>query len=140
MCEVKYVKVLNIAGLSICRGFRISSVTLSLPIFVNMTGFWICTGHNNGRVLNIPGFWICQISAYASITQGSKYDWIWLNNAWINWLFWLWQGSEYACSKFYRILNMSLILNMLRLGIWQGWEYARITQGAEYAWISPNMF
>ena len=37
----------------------------------------------------IPGFRICQVVAYASITQGSGYAWIWLNNT-------LWQGSEYA--------------------------------------------
>ena len=33
------------------------------------------------------------------------------------------------------ILN---ILNTLALWIWQGHEYARATQGAEYAWIKPE--
>ena len=40
---------------------------------------------------------MCQVPAYASVTQGPKYDWI-------NWcfdkLFWLSQGSQYARSKF----------------------------------------
>ena len=41
--------------------------------------------------------------------------------------------SEYAWSKFRRVLNVPLVLNMPGLGIWQGCEYARITQGSEYA-------
>ena len=28
---------------------------------------------NYGRVLNIPGFRVCQVSANASVTQGSQY-------------------------------------------------------------------
>ena len=33
-------------------------------------------GCNYGRVMNILGLHICQFSAYASIAQGSGYDWI----------------------------------------------------------------
>ena len=29
---------------------------------------------------------------------------------------------------------MPPVLNMPELRIWQGFEYARVTQGAEYAW------
>ena len=35
-------------------------------------------------------------------------------------------------------LSTSLVLNTLGLRIWQGHEYARATQGAEYAWIKPE--
>ena len=42
-------------------------------------------------------------------------------------------GSEYALLKFHRVLNMPPILSMLRLGTFQGCEYARVTQGAKYA-------
>ena len=45
----------------------------------------------------------------------------------------LWQGSEYAWSTLHRVLNKPPILNMLGLRIWQGCEYARATQGAEYS-------
>ena len=38
-------------------------------------------GCNYGSVLNIPGFQMYQVSAYASIAQGSEYAWIWLSNA-----------------------------------------------------------
>ena len=44
----------------------------------------------------------------------------------------LWQGSEYTWSKFQRVLNMPPILNIPGLGVWQGCEYARAIQGAEY--------
>ena len=34
---------------------------------------------------------------------------------------------------------MPPVLNMPGLGIWQDWEYTKVTNGAEYAWISLNM-
>ena len=89
------------------------------------------TGCNYRRVLNIPGFRVCEVSGYASIAQGYEYAWIWLNNA-------LWQGSEYDWSTFHKVLNRPPVLNMPGLRIWQGCEYARVTQVAEYAWISLN--
>ena len=46
-------------------------------------------GYNYGMVLNIPGFRVCQVSAYASVAQGSEYVSIWLNDT-------LWQGPEYT--------------------------------------------
>ena len=97
-----------------------------------MIGFWICVGCNYGRVLDIPEFRVSQVSVYARVAQGSEYAWIWLNNA-------SWQSSEYACSMFYRVLNKPPVLNMQGLRIWQGFEYARVTQGAKYALISLNM-
>ena len=51
----------------------------------------------------------------------------------LNKLFSLWQGSQYAWSKFHRILNMPPVPNMSELGIWQGCKNTRVTQGAEYA-------
>ena len=84
-----------------------------------------------GRVLNIPGFQVCQISAYANVVEDSEYVRIWLNNA-------LWQSSEYGQSTFLRVLNKLPLLNMPGLWILQGFEYARVTQGTEYAWICLN--
>ena len=105
-------------------------------IFVNFHQIWQGSeyelGCNYGRVLNIPWFQVYQVSAYASIAQGSEYAWIWLNNT-------VWQGSEYAWSTFHRALNKPLVLNMVGCRIWQGCEYVMVTQGAEYAWISLNM-
>ena len=39
----------------------------------------------------------------------------------------------YAWSTFHRVLSKPPVLNMPELRIWQGCEYARVTQGAEYA-------
>ena len=50
--------------------------------FVNFRkygGVLNASGCNHERVSNIPGFGVCQISVYASVAQGSEYDWIWLN-------------------------------------------------------------
>ena len=41
--------------------------------------------------------------------------------------------SECTWSNLQKVLNKLLDLNM------QGYEYAAVTQGAEYAWISMNM-
>ena len=89
---------------------------------------WVCS---YGGVLNIPGLRICQVSAYASVAQGSAYASLWLNNA-------LLQGCEFAWSTFHSVLNKPTVLNMLGLWIWQGCEYTRVTQGVEYTWISQN--
>ena len=72
-------------------------------------------GYYYGMVLNIPGFWVCQVSAYASVAQGSEYVSIWLNDT-------LWQGPEYAWSTFHRALNKSPVLNMAGFIIWEGCE------------------
>ena len=89
------------------------------------------SGSDYRRVLNIPGFWVCWVLAYARVAQDSEYAWIWLNNA-------LWQGSEHARSTLHRVLNKPPVLNMLGLRIWQGFECATVTQGAEYVLISLN--
>ena len=115
MSGFKYVRVLNILKFSLI--WRGSEYVL---------------GCNYGKVLNIPGFRVGQVSAYASVAQDSEYPWICLNNV-------LWQGSEYARSTFHSVLNKPLVLNMPELRIWQGCEYARVPQGAQYAWISLNM-
>ena len=116
----KYVRVLNTPRLSILQGSEYAS------------------GRNNGRVLNITGCRIWQISEYVSITKCSEYAW--MMPAKLFWPFWLWQSSEYAWSKFHRVLNMPSVLNMPgELRIWQGCEYARVTKGVEYAWISLNI-
>ena len=50
----------------------------------------------------------------------------------------MWQGSEHARSTFHRVLSKPPVLNMLGLRIWQGFEYAIVTQGAECVLISLN--
>ena len=75
------------------------------------------SGCNYGRVPDIPGFWVYHISVYVSFALCSEYAW--------------W--------TFHKILNKPLFLNMSGLRIWQGCEYARVTQGAEYTWINLNM-
>ena len=108
---------------------------LNICRILNMSEFWIFVTFRKyalrfsyGKVLNIPGFRVCQVSAYASVAQGSEYSWIWLNNA-------LWQSSEYAWSTFHRVLSKPPVLYMPGLRIWQGCcEYARVTQSAKYAW------
>ena len=112
----KYIRVLKIWRFSYDR-------------ILNVSDAWIC---NYGWVLNIPGFQVCPVPAYASIAQGSEYAWIWLNNA-------LWKSSENAWSTFHRVLHMPPFLNVSGLRIWQSFEYASVTQGAKYAWISLNM-
>ena len=97
-----------------------------------MTGFWNAPGCNYGRVLDIPRFWVWQVSVYVTVPQGSEYAWKWLTNA-------LRQGSKYAWSTFHRVLYKLPVLNMQGLRIWQGCEYTRVTQDAEYAQISLNM-
>ena len=47
----------------------------------------------------------------------------------------LWQGSEYAWSKFYRLLNVRPVLNMTEL---EDCEYVKVTQDAEYALAMPQ--
>ena len=40
--------------------------------------------------------------------------------------------SEYAWSKFHRVLNMPLVLNVPGLEMWGGCEYAKVTDDPEY--------
>ena len=119
-------------------GFWISRITHSLSIFVNMTGFWmqLCKSSEYSRIPNISHF------LYVSVTQSSKYTWLWLNNTLIN------------CSDYGRILNIPgqnltgfwiclSVPNKPRLGIWQGWdsqlgnmqELLRVLNNPEWVWI-----
>ena len=86
----------------------------------------------------VEGFWIFQNSEYARFLRMQALHKV-LNNAWILLNNALSQGSEYAWSTFHRVLNKRPVLNMPGLRIWQGCEYAKVTQGAEYAWIILNM-
>ena len=47
------------------------------------------------------------------------------------WIIALWQGSEYVWSTFHRGLDNCPVLNMLGHRIWQGCQYAMVTQGVE---------
>ena len=122
--------------------FWICRATHGLPVFVNMTGFWICVrmqswkGSEHSRIPNMPGFCICKL------TQSFEYAWIWLNDAWIN------------CSVYGRVLNMpnqsftgfwicsgykyAEVWNLARLWIWKGYTGCRIyLNKPEYALIMP---
>ena len=92
---------------------------MGLPIFVNMTGFWICVGtqlwkgSEYSMIPNIPGFlickgytrfWICpnmaEVSRCALTTLNMhEYSRLWLDK----------QSSEYA-----RILNVSDAVHSIR--------------------------
>ena len=134
----KYVRVLNFQDCQYARVLNFEGYT-ELTYVVNMTGFWIWAGKQlrkgseYSRIPNMPDFCICK--------RHTRF-WICLNMAeYLNklfWPFWLWQVSEYTWSKFQRILNMPPILNMLGLGICQGWEDARVAKGAEYASRMPQ--
>ena len=94
----KYLQLLRF--LNICRALNMSRLwifqdcqyarALNFQGYTGFTCFHKCDkvsrmlGWNYERVLNILGFQICHGSAYAGITQGSKYALIRLNNAWIN--------------------------------------------------------
>ena len=51
----------------------------------------------------------------------------------------MWQGYEYTWSTFHRVLNKPPVPNMPGLRTWESFEYAMVTHGAEYAWVSLNM-
>ena len=128
----EYSRTINMPGLWISSGTQV------LPIFVSMAEFWICVGVQLWKaseysripnmIPNMPGF--CLFEGYRrfkvclNMVEKSR-----------NKLFQLWQVSEYAWSKFHRVLNMPPVLNMQELGIWQGCKYTRVTQGFEHDWI-----
>ena len=71
MSDVKYVRVLNFPGLSLCQSSEFSGFTYFRKCDRVLNDASRC---NYGWALNIPGFQICQIFAYVSATQSSEYD------------------------------------------------------------------
>ena len=61
-------------------GFKYVRVLDVSKFLLKWQGSEFVLGCNYGKVLNIPspGFRVCQVSAYASVAQGSEYAWIWL--------------------------------------------------------------
>ena len=60
-------------------------------------------------------------------------------DVWISLGYWICQDSEYTkVLKYTSVQNMFLILNMSEFWICHGSKYARVTQGFEYAWITPG--
>ena len=141
-----YVRMQLWKGSEYCRfpsmpGFWISRFSQGLPIFVNMIG-----------VLNIrpdavmEGLWIFQVSKYTKflhmqvlhkVLNMPEYGWIIPEKK----LFWLWQSSAFALSKFHRVLNMPLVLNMPGLRLWQIVNMRglhRVLNIPEYTWICLN--
>ena len=119
-------------------GFWISRVTQGLTIILNMTGFWIAVrmqlrkGSEYSGIPNMLGFCIC--AGYTSYK-------ICLNTAdqYVNKLFWLWHSSQNAWSKFHSIWNMTLVLDMPGVAIWQSCEYVRVIKYSEYTLRSLNI-
>ena len=95
------------------------------------------SGCNYASVLNTPGSQVFQVSAYASVAQGSEYAWIWLYNA-------LSQGPEYAWSTFQGFKNASgskytRVQNIIRLWICGGYTLCWCLNNPEYALIMSHM-
>ena len=96
------------------------------------------------RILNtrtiIEVFWIfqdCKHARTANLHVCKDYTRLWI---WLNKLFWLWQGSEYASVKFNRILNMSSeygrIWNQAKLWICQAYMgFWTCLSKPEYVWM-----
>ena len=127
---------------------NISSKTQSGPFFPKSGNFFL------------PGCASVSVDEYTSVSLNMpKYPWKWLNK-----LFWLCQGSEYACSSYIigRLLKMPPVLNKPGFWIWHGWiwkgyaefwiclimtpytsimpEYASIyLHVSQYAWIWLNI-
>ena len=110
---------------------------------LNIRKFWLiwqgsehALGCNNGRVLNILDFRVCQVSAYASVAQGSEYTWSTFHKVW----------TKPFGSKYVRAQNMIVNMFVKRLWIFEGYtgcwiclnkpEYALII--TQYAWICLN--
>ena len=125
--------VLNLwEGSAYVSGFKYVRVLNIRRFLLIWQGSEYALGSNYGSAPNIPGFRVCQAYGNASVAQSSEYVRIWLNNA-------LWQGSEYVWLTFHRVLNKPPVLNMPGLSIWLGCEYVRVTQGAEYVWVSLSL-
>ena len=116
MCQV-----LNTPEFWILINFHKSLLMWQDPI---MEGFWILQEYARG-VTSMPGFCICKCCTRF---------WIWLNNAHLLWC------SEYAWSTFHSVLNKHLVQNIPGLRTWQGCEYVRVPQDAEYAWKPEYAF
>ena len=101
---------------------NISSKTQSGPFFPKSGNFFL------------PGCASVSVDEYTSVSLNMpKYPWKWLNK-----LFWLCQGSEYACSSymFGRLLKMPPVLD--KPGFWYGTiVYARVTESSEYVCLAP---
>ena len=148
----KYDRVLNIRPDAVMEGFWILQVSqyarvLNFQVFTGFTYF--C---KYDRVLNISpdavmeGLWIFQVSKYTKflhmqvvhkVLNMPEYGWIIPEKK----LFWLWQSSAFALSKFHRVLNMPLVLNMPGLRLWQIVNMRglhRVLNIPEYTWICLN--
>ena len=96
MWGFKYVRVLNIPGLSICQASEYSRIINMAGLWISRIDTWFTYFRKYDSLLNMrweatmEGFWIfqdseiCQTFAYVSIAQGTEYAWIWLNITWIN--------------------------------------------------------
>ena len=134
--------------------FWISRVTQGLPIFVNLTGFWIYTrtqlrkGSKYSRIPNMPDFCICKhYTRFRICLNMSEYGWIMPEKTVLNFLtaagfciclVKVSQGFEYASgSEYVRARNMTML--WICKG-YKGWgirlnkpEYALTIP--QYAWI-----
>ena len=56
-----------------CPVLNMSGVLNSRKFLLIWQDSEYASGFNYESLLNIPGFRVCQVSAYASVAQGSKY-------------------------------------------------------------------
>ena len=111
-------QVLNMPGFWIFQEHNIPVLSISmvmqgLPVFINMTGFWICIGMQLWKDSEYARF----LHMQESCKDLNMAEWC------LNKLFWPWHGYGYAWSKFHRVFNMPSVLNMPELRIWHSNEY-----------------
>ena len=135
MCQVLNMSGLNIPGFSICQVLNFQCYT-GFNYFLNLDRFLseFASGCNCGTVLNNLVFWVFQVSAYASIRQGSEYSWIMLRyTVWsIMAEFWIflvkiWQDFEYASGSKCQGTEYGKLVNMR--------ELQRVLNMPELAWV-----
>ena len=75
------------------------------------------------RVINMPKFWVYRkVLNVGWFPICNRYTAFWINRMCLD-----------------RVLNISWVLNMSGFWIWQGSEYAKVTQGSKYTTIWLNV-
>ena len=122
-------RVLNCQGSEYFRnakmsGFWISRVLQGLPVFLNMTGFWLCQDSEYAKFKHTQ--------ALHKFLHMPEYGWIICLNC-----LWNMAGLWICLVKVSLGFEHAPVLSMPGL-FFQVCEYARITQGCKYAWICLN--
>ena len=120
----QYARILNFWGYTWCFFFWKYIEVLNTCQDAIMEGFWIFQDFKFARFLHIQ--------VLCKFLNMPDFGWIMPEFK----LFWLWQRSEYAWSKFHKVLSLPPVLNMPGFGIWQGCELNM--WGYTSCWISQN--